>query len=162
VDFSAARDLFVNIFQMSGPNCKIPDCGLISEKQRGLSAKSAKIGPRVDFKETQGLLFKISENIDLTNYFPTVKVVDRVHASVDRPGALGSPWTDGGEDRGCRSAAVRSPEYGLRPLRCTKAHQQGRKRERGARGARFGPHRSSSGGVEAGRWRCRTGGGGAR
>jgi hypothetical protein len=42
-------------------------------KQRGLSVKSAKIGPRVDFKETQGLLCKIPGNIDLTNYFPTVK-----------------------------------------------------------------------------------------
>jgi hypothetical protein len=26
--------------------------------------------------------------------------VERVHASVDRPGALGPPWTDGGADRG--------------------------------------------------------------
>jgi hypothetical protein len=26
--------------------------------------------------------------------------VDRVHASVDRPGMLGPPWTDGGVDRG--------------------------------------------------------------
>jgi hypothetical protein len=122
VIFSEARDLFVNIFQISGSNCKITDCGLISEKQKGLSAKSAKTGLRVDFKETQGLLCKIPRNIDLTNYFPTVKVVDRVHASVDRPGALGSPWTDGGVDRGCRSMTARSSEYGLRPLRCTKAH----------------------------------------
>jgi hypothetical protein len=42
VDFSEARDLFVNIFQISGPNCKIMDCRLISEKVRGISAKSAK------------------------------------------------------------------------------------------------------------------------
>jgi hypothetical protein len=83
VDFSEATDLFVNIFQILGPNCKITDCGLISEKQRGLSAKSAKTRPRVDFKETQGLLCKILGNIDLTNYFPTVKVVDRVHTPVD-------------------------------------------------------------------------------
>jgi hypothetical protein len=56
VDFSEARDLFVNIFQILRPNCKITDCRLISKKQRGLSAKSAKIGPRVVFKETQGHL----------------------------------------------------------------------------------------------------------
>jgi hypothetical protein len=75
VDFSEARDLFVNIFQILGPNCKIMDCGLISEKQRGLSAKFAKTGPWVGFKETWGLLCKIPGNIDLTNYFPTVKVM---------------------------------------------------------------------------------------
>jgi hypothetical protein len=39
VDFSEASGLFTNIFQISGPNCKIMDCGLISEKPRGLSAK---------------------------------------------------------------------------------------------------------------------------
>jgi hypothetical protein len=83
VDFSEARDLFVNIFQFLGPNCKITDHGLISEKQRGLSAKSAKIGPQVEFKETQRLLCKILRNIDLTNYFPTIKVVDRVHVNMD-------------------------------------------------------------------------------
>jgi hypothetical protein len=76
VNFSEARDFFVNIFQILGPNCKITDCGFILEKQRGLSAKFAKTGLRVDFKQTQGLLCKISGNIDLTNYFPTVKVVD--------------------------------------------------------------------------------------
>jgi hypothetical protein len=114
-------------------------------KQRGLSAKT---GPRVDFNETQGLRCKIPRNIDLTNYFPIVKVVDRVHASVDRPGALGSPWTDGGVDRGCQSVAVRSPEYGLRPFRCTKAHRRGCKRERGARGARAAAWRPGDGGAE--------------
>jgi hypothetical protein len=57
--------------------------------------------------------------------------VDRVHISVERPGVLGPPWTDGGTDRGG-------------------------KRERGAQGARLGRHRSSSGAVEAGRRWCRT------
>jgi hypothetical protein len=82
------------------------------------------------------------------NYFPMVKVVDR-------PGVLGAPWTDGGADRGCRGAAARSLEYGLRPLRCTKAHRRGRNRERRARGARLGPHRSLGGGVatERRQWR---------
>jgi hypothetical protein len=62
VDFSEARDLFVNIFQILGPNCKITDCGLILEKQRGLSAKSTKTRLQVDFKETQGLLCKMAGN----------------------------------------------------------------------------------------------------
>jgi hypothetical protein len=34
-----------------------------------------------------------------------------------------------------------------------RAHRRGRKRERGARGARLGPHQSSGGGVATGRWR---------
>jgi hypothetical protein len=41
-DFSEARDLFVNIFQIPGPNCKFLDYGLILEKPRGLSAKCPK------------------------------------------------------------------------------------------------------------------------
>jgi hypothetical protein len=42
VDFSEARDLFVNIFQTRGCDWKIMDCGLILEKPRGLSAKCPK------------------------------------------------------------------------------------------------------------------------
>jgi hypothetical protein len=49
VDFSDARDLFVNIFQNSDRTGKIVDCGLISQNPRGLSVKSAKSGPQVDF-----------------------------------------------------------------------------------------------------------------
>jgi hypothetical protein len=36
------------------------------------------------------------------------KSVDRVHASVDRPGALGPPWTNGGADRGGAGARQRA------------------------------------------------------
>jgi hypothetical protein len=43
VDFSEDRDLFVNIFQILRPNCNCLDCGLILEKQRGLSAKCSKL-----------------------------------------------------------------------------------------------------------------------
>jgi hypothetical protein len=32
--------------------------------------------------------------------------MDRVHASVDRPGALGPPWTDGGVLTGARPPAA--------------------------------------------------------
>jgi hypothetical protein len=61
VDFSKARDLFVNIFQISDLTAKIVDRGLISENPRGLSAKSAKSGQRVDFTKVQGPICKISE-----------------------------------------------------------------------------------------------------
>jgi hypothetical protein len=95
--------------------------------------------------------------ISVGNYFSTDKFVDWVHVSVDRPGMLGPLWTDGGADRvGGRGMAASSPELGLRPLRCAKARRRGHKRERGARGARLGPHRSSGGAVEAGRRWCRT------
>jgi hypothetical protein len=43
VDFSEARYLFVIIFQIPGPNCKIMDCGLISKKPRGLNEKCRKL-----------------------------------------------------------------------------------------------------------------------
>jgi hypothetical protein len=130
------------------------DRGLILENPRGLSAKSAKSGPRVDFTKVQGPLCKISEIIRITNYFPTVNPMHRVHARW-----RGADWavhrgptvvrTDG--------TAARSPELGLRPLRCTEARRRGRKMERGARGTRLGPHRGSGGTEEVGRRRCRTG-----
>jgi hypothetical protein len=60
-DFSEARDLFVNIFQILDLTAKIMDRGLILENLRGLSAKSAKSGPWVDFTKVQGPLCKISE-----------------------------------------------------------------------------------------------------
>jgi hypothetical protein len=56
VDFSMARDLFVNIFQILGPKCKFLDCGLILQKSRGLSAKCLKLEfPGITFlNETRG------------------------------------------------------------------------------------------------------------
>jgi hypothetical protein len=41
-------------------------------------------------------------------YFSTDKPIDQVHASVDRPGALGPPWTDSGADRGGTGARWRA------------------------------------------------------
>jgi hypothetical protein len=61
VDFSEARDLFVNIFQILDLTAKIVDRGLILENPRGLSAKLAKSTPQVDFTKVQGPLRKISE-----------------------------------------------------------------------------------------------------
>jgi hypothetical protein len=130
------------------------DCGLISGKPRGLSAKLARSGPRVDFTRVQGPLCKISEIIRITNYFPTVNPVHQVHAR----------WTGAGRvvHRGptvarTEGTAVRSPELGLRPLRCAKGRRWGRDRERSARRARLGPHRGSGGAEEARRRRCKTG-----
>jgi hypothetical protein len=154
VDFSEARDLFVNIFQILDLTAKIMDRGLISENPRGLSAKWAKSGPRVDFTNVQGPLCKISEIIRITKYFATVNPVHQVHAQ----------WTGAGRvvHRGptvvrTEGTVARSLELGLWPLRCAKAHRRGRKMERGARGTRLGSHRSSGGAVEAGRRRCITG-----
>jgi hypothetical protein len=58
VDFSEARDLFVNIFQISGPNCEITDCGLILAKQRGLSVESAKLNRRLISKKHRAFFAK--------------------------------------------------------------------------------------------------------
>jgi hypothetical protein len=154
VDFSEARDLFVNIFRISGRTTKIPDRGLISEKPEGLSAKSTKSGPRVDFPKVLGLLCKISEISGITNYFLTDNSCT----------GSTSPWTGQARSvhRGPTPAqttgmAARSPELGLRPLRCAKARRWGCKTDREAREARLGPHRGSSGVEEGGRRRCRAG-----
>jgi hypothetical protein len=154
VDFSEARDLFGNIFQILDLTAKIMDRGLILENPRGLSAKSSKSGPRVDFAKVQGPLCKISEIIRITNYFPTVNPVHRVHARWTRAGqAVHHGPTVARTD----GTAAHSPELGLRPLWCAKAHRRGRKMEREARGTRLGSPRSSGGAVEAERRLCRTG-----
>jgi hypothetical protein len=56
VDVSEARDLFVIIFQIPRPNCKIMDCRFISKKPRGLNEKCQKLEfPGIIFlKETRG------------------------------------------------------------------------------------------------------------
>ena len=71
MDFSEARDLFVNIFRILDRTEKFVDRGLILENPRGLSEKSEKSGPRVDFTKVQGPLCKISEISEITNYFLT-------------------------------------------------------------------------------------------
>jgi hypothetical protein len=93
LDFSEARDLFVNIFKFSGTNCKITDCGLISEKTEGPKCKICKSGPWVDFKETQGLLCKMAGNSGWAFIFQRIKQwtgprirgpTGRAHSTVDR------------------------------------------------------------------------------
>jgi hypothetical protein len=61
VDFSEPRDLFVNIFQISGRTAKILDRGLISEKPEGLSAKSAKSERGLISQKSRGLFARFSK-----------------------------------------------------------------------------------------------------
>jgi hypothetical protein len=64
------------------------DHGLNLEKQRGLSAKSAKLDRGLISEKQRGFFAKW-EGISAGIYFSTDKSMDRVHASVDRPGVLG-------------------------------------------------------------------------
>jgi hypothetical protein len=100
VDFSEARDLFVNIFQILGPNCKFPDCGLILEKVRGLNAKCPKLEfPGIIFlKETRG---------------PSPRAVDRAHAVHRGPTAA---WTEGARARRCAHQSTASGRSGAPKL----------------------------------------------
>jgi hypothetical protein len=148
VDFSEARDLFVNIFRISGRTAKIPDRGLIVEKPEGLSTKLAKSGPQVDFPKVQGPLCKISEISEITNYFlPDNSWTRAMSLWIGRAHSVHR----GPTPARTTGTVVHSPELGLRPLRCTEARRRGRKTEREARGARLGPHRDSSGLEEDGR-----------
>jgi hypothetical protein len=74
VDFSEARDLFVNIFQIHRSDCKFMDCGLIPKKPRGLSVKY----PKLDF--------------------PGIVFLKKTHGPSPRVRGLcrpGPPWTSG-------------------------------------------------------------------
>jgi hypothetical protein len=123
------------------------DRGLILGKPRGLSAKSAKFGPRVDFIKVQGPLCMISEIIRITNYFPTVNIVHRVHA---RWTGVGRAVHRGPTVARTDGTAARSLELGLWPLWCTEAHRRGHNKDRETWGTWLGPHRGSSGTEEAG------------
>jgi hypothetical protein len=81
------------------------DRGLISKKHRGFFAKFPEI-----------LINELFSNGKGRGPGPCV---------CGPAGALSPPWTVDVVDRGCRSEVARSPEYGLWPLRCTKAHRWG-------------------------------------
>jgi hypothetical protein len=67
-------------------------------------------------------------------YFSMDKVVDRVHASVDRPGALGLPWTDGGADNGGAGARRRAHRSSASGRSGAPKLTGGGAKERGAHG----------------------------
>jgi hypothetical protein len=79
--------------------------------------------------------------------------MDRVHASMDRPGALGPLWTDGGADRGRGGARRRAHRSSASRRSGAPKLTGGGATERSARGARLGPHRGLGGVEEDGqRW----------
>jgi hypothetical protein len=76
------------------------DYRLISEKHRGLGAKSAKLDRGLILKKHRGFFTKW-RGISAGIYFSTGK-------AVDRPGALSPPWTDDRADRGGAEARWRA------------------------------------------------------
>jgi hypothetical protein len=67
VDFSEARDLFVNIFRISDRTEKIMDRALISENLRGLSAKSANLDRGLISQKSRDLFVKFPNNELISN-----------------------------------------------------------------------------------------------
>jgi hypothetical protein len=67
VDFSEARDLFVNIFRISDRTEKIMDRALISENLRGLSAKSANLDRGLISQKSRDLFAKFPNNELISN-----------------------------------------------------------------------------------------------
>jgi hypothetical protein len=94
------------------------DCGLISEKQRGLSTKSTKLDRGLISKKHRGFFAKWS-GISAGVYFSTDK-------AVDRSGALGPPCTDGGVDRGGAGAGRRANRSSARDSPGLERHRGGR------------------------------------
>ncbi len=76
--------------------------------------------------------------------------MDRVHVSVDRPGALGPPWTDASADNG-HGGVLTGAQPSAAPVR--QSSPAGAQNGEGGTGARLGPHRGSNGVEEDGRRR---------
>jgi hypothetical protein len=110
-------------------------------------------------QEFRDLFARFPKYPGITNYFLIGNPVHRVHAR--RTGA-GRAVHRGLTVARTEGTVALSPELGLRPLQSTEAHRRGCNRERGTWGTRRAAHRGASGGVAAGRQRCRIEGGGAR
>jgi hypothetical protein len=67
-DFSEVRDLFVNIFWISGLTAK-SGSRVNFRKIEGLKCKICKTGPQVDFGKTEGLLCKMAGNFGRDLFF---------------------------------------------------------------------------------------------